>query len=229
MEWIYQIHIKLVIIETNETWLYENASFKCHKMMIQIQQANSWPHLTKPHLSTTAPVCPFEKGFVLTDDDQCVCPAERGFYVDENGNCQRCPIELGFILTEDGRCICDPEKGYVLTSGGNCDCPLPGVKDEDGICVGEYPHWGRRRFGWWKRFHGDSVKAWFSKTFKWKTRPELMHLYKTFFLQTQIHKFFMNLCAMMLCLIQFDGHGHPVWVLSEIHLPISWTMLSEDQ
>lgn len=60
--------------------------------------------------------------------------------MDENGNCQRCPIEVGFVLTEDGRCICDPEKGYVPTRAGTCDCPLPGVKDDDGTCVGKYLH-----------------------------------------------------------------------------------------
>ncbi|MPC58354.1 Cuticlin-1 [Portunus trituberculatus] len=81
------------------------------------------------------PVCPFEKGFVLTEDDRCVCPEERGFYVDENGNCQRCPVEVGFVLTEDGRCICDPEKGYILTHDGICDCPITHVKSDDGICV----------------------------------------------------------------------------------------------
>ena len=99
------------------------------------------PFLTNSHtlfLSLIAPVCPFEKGFILTNDGRCVCPVERGFYVDENGNCQRCPVEVGFVLTEDGRCICDPEKGYVITRDGTCDCPLPAVKDADGTCVGKY-------------------------------------------------------------------------------------------
>lgn len=93
--------------------------------------------ILKPPLAA-APVCPFEKGFILDDDDRCICPAERGFYVDENGNCARCPVELGFVLTEDGLCICDPEKGYVLTRAGTCDCPLPAEKDEDGDCVGAW-------------------------------------------------------------------------------------------
>lgn len=88
-------------------------------------------------------MCPFEKGFILDDDDRCICPAERGFYVDENGNCARCPVELGFVLTEDGLCICDPEKGYVLTRAGTCDCPLPAEKDEDGDCVGAWSPRGR--------------------------------------------------------------------------------------
>ncbi|ROT61488.1 hypothetical protein C7M84_020740 [Penaeus vannamei] len=80
-------------------------------------------------------VCPFEKGFILDENDLCICPAERGFYVDENGNCARCPVEMGFVLSEDGMCVCDPDKGYVLTRAGTCDCPLPAEKDEDGDCV----------------------------------------------------------------------------------------------
>lgn len=92
------------------------------------------------HCPFLVPVCPFEKGFVLTEDDRCVCPEERGFYVDENGNCQRCPVEVGFVLTKDGRCICDPEKGYILTRDGICDCPVTHVRSDDGTCVGKYLH-----------------------------------------------------------------------------------------
>lgn len=123
----------------------------CRKLVI--------PNQTSSSLSITAPVCPFEKGFILTDDDRCVCPTERSFYVDENGNCQRCLVELGFILTDDGRCICDPEKGYVLTAGGICDCPLPGVKNEDGKCVGEHHCQASLSYGSWKRVYDDKFES----------------------------------------------------------------------
>ncbi|KAK7075249.1 hypothetical protein SK128_022663 [Halocaridina rubra] len=80
-------------------------------------------------------VCPFEKAFILNEENECVCPIERGFYVDNNGNCAKCPVELGFVMTEDGRCICDPQRGYVLTRLGTCDCPKPTYKNENGKCI----------------------------------------------------------------------------------------------
>ena len=82
-----------------------------------------------------APSCPYEKGFTLDEEGKCRCPLERGYYVDENGNCKLCPVEDGFILTEDGMCICDQEKGYIPLKSGVCGCPVPMVKNDQGVCV----------------------------------------------------------------------------------------------
>lgn len=84
------------------------------------------------------PVCPIDKGFVLTDDNECVCPYEDGYYVDQDGFCRLCPTDKGFVLNADGVCVCDPIKGYVLTSTGVCDCPQPLTKGENGFCVRKF-------------------------------------------------------------------------------------------
>lgn len=78
-------------------------------------------HITIFPTSRVAPLCAFEKGFVLDPNGNCICPP--GFGLDEDENCIPCEFEKGYKVNERGRCICATDRGMIIDREGKCICP----------------------------------------------------------------------------------------------------------